>query len=107
MDRSKNGDSLGAGEQARGPGHRLEGRSLEIRGAAITLPAANRENEIKARLIRKPSHGLAALPIGEPTLGERVDRAARRAIGAKQPQLESVVVVHLIAIGRHDLCFSS
>ena len=42
---------LGLGEQATGPGHRLQGRALIVRLAAITFPTADRQqNSMPARL---------------------------------------------------------
>ena len=51
VDRAEHSDALGDGEEPCRPGDRFERRSLIIGGPAISLPAADRQQKIDARLV--------------------------------------------------------
>src|ERR1700719_4848127 len=67
---------------------------MEIGLAAVTLPARDRQHEIEPRLVGEFRQRQAVLPARRPAFRLFGGRAAGRAVGAEQPDLERVVVIH-------------
>ena len=95
---AEHGDALGLGEQPGGPGHRLQRLAVQIGVAAVALPAADRQHEVDAGGVRHAGEREAVRPARRPALRHLGGRAAGRAVGAEQADLERVGVVHRQAV---------
>ena len=100
--RAEHGDALGGGQEAAGPGHGFERRAVKVGVAAIALPAADRQHEVDAGLVRHARELQAIRPAGRPPLRHLGGRAARRAVGAEDADLQRVGVVHRRAVGQRS-----
>jgi len=94
VDRAEHGDALGDGKQRRRPGDCFERRSLIIGGPAISLPAADRQQKIDARLVRHQRQFLVIRPAARPAFRNERNGAAGRAISAEQADLQRVAAMH-------------
>jgi len=91
---SEHGQPLRLGEQAAGPGHRLQRGTLIIGLAAVALPAADRQHELDARPVGHLRESYAVCPPARPPLRHHRDRSTRGTVGAEQTQLEPVGAAH-------------
>ena len=92
------GDARGGGEQPGRPGDGLKRFAVQVGIAAVALPAADRQHEVDAGLVAHLGEREAILPARRPALRHLGGGAARRAVGAEQPELEGVGVVHVEAV---------
>ena len=100
MDGAEHGEAGRRRQQTGRPGDGFQRRAMEIGVAAITLPARDRQHEIEARRIRHAGKRQAVGPVSRPPLRYRRGGAAGGAIGAEQPDLKGVPVVHGAAFGQ-------
>jgi hypothetical protein len=80
---AKDGDVLGRGQQARGPGHRFQHAAVKIGLAAIADPAGDRQHEVDARLIQHLGQFQVVVPAVHPAFGRLRRGHARGAVGGK------------------------
>ena len=85
---AEHGDALGRRQQAAGPGDGFERRLLVVGVAAVALPAADRQHEIDAGLVRHLRQAQIVGPGSGPALRHLGHGAARRAVRAEQPDLQ-------------------
>src|SRR5438093_6316158 len=102
MDRTEYGNALGRGQQTRRPRLRFKSRAMEIGIAAITLPAAYRQDEIDAGLIGHAGEAQTIRPTCGPAFRHLGSRAARGTIGSEHPDLERVRVIHAEAVAHRS-----
>src|SRR5262245_53734988 len=76
---------------------------MEIGIAAITLPAAYRQDEIDAGLIGHAGKVQTIQPTCRPALRHLGGRAAGGTIGSEHPDLEGVRVVHAEAVTHRSI----
>ena len=76
MHRAEHDEPLCRGEEAGGPGDGLKGFALVVGHTAIPLPAADRQHELDAGLVRHLRQGDAIGPTTGPPLGHHRDGAA-------------------------------
>jgi hypothetical protein len=86
--------ALGGGEEANRPGDGFERTAVKIGVAAIALPARDRQHEIEAGFVGKLRQRQTIGPACRPPLRNFGRRAAGRAIGAEQSDLERIAIVH-------------
>src|ERR1700692_2324741 len=67
---------------------------MEIGLAAVAFPARDRQHEVEACLVGELGQRQAILPARRPAFRHFGGRTAGRAVGAEQPDLERVVVIH-------------
>ena len=95
---AEHGDALGRGQQAGRPGDGLQRLAVQIGVAAVALPAADRQHEVDAGLVGHAGEREAVRPARRPALRHLGGRAAGRAVGAEQAELQRVGVVHRQAV---------
>ncbi len=91
---AEHGDALGRSEKARRPGDGLQRLAMHVGLAAVTLPAADRQDEVDAARVGHLGERKAILPARRPALRHLRRRASRGTIDAEQAELERVGVVH-------------
>jgi len=107
MHSAEYGEALGGTQQAARPGERLERAALEIRRAAIALPAPDRHYGFEASRVRHLSEPDILCEGVLPALRHRRRGAATRAVGAENGQLEPVAADHGgIALDIHDVALA-
>ena len=103
MHRAEHGHAPRLGEEARGPAHGLERRALIVGVAAIALPAPDRQHEIDAGLVGHLREPHIVAPASRPALGNQGDGPSGGAIGAEQPELQAVRIMHGRAVMRRRI----
>jgi hypothetical protein len=103
MNGPKDCDALRCGEQAARPGDGLKGGPMKVTGAAITLPAPDRQQEINPRFIGQARELETVGPFGQPALRHKGGGARRGAIGTEQADLQGVGVVHGDAVAHRSV----
>src|SRR5262245_13202173 len=93
VERAEGRDLLRRGEQTAGPGDRLEGRALGIARSLVAVPATDRQQELKPRLVGKLGGGDIIVPRRVPALGRLGQAQSTLAVHAEQTELELVPVV--------------
>jgi hypothetical protein len=96
---AEDGQPLGGGEQTGGPGDGFERFALIVSVAAVALPAADRQHELDAGGVGHLRQTQIVRPGPAPAFGDHGNGAAGGAVGAEQPQLESVRRVECRAVG--------
>src|SRR5712675_1004922 len=76
---------------------------MEVGIAAITLPAAYREDEIDAGLIGHAGEATTIRPACGPAFRHLGGRAAGGTIGSEHPDLERIRVVHAEAVAHRPM----
>ena len=94
MHGAEHGDPLVARQQAGRPGDGFERGAMEIGVAAVAFPAADRQHEIDAGVVRHTGEPQAIGPARRPALRHLGGGAAGRAVRAEEPDLERIGIVH-------------
>jgi len=94
VDRAENGHALSGAEKSDSPSDCFERTPVKIRATAVALPARDRQHEIETSIVGQLRQRETVGPACRPALRDFGGRAARRAIGAEQSDLERVAIVH-------------
>ena len=93
VQRAEGRDLPRRGEQPGGPHQRLEGRALGVALALVSVPAADRQQELEPGVVGELRRLDVVVPGGVPALGRLGQAQAALAVHAEQPELELVLVV--------------
>ena len=100
VDGGEDGDVLRRGQQACGPGHRLQHAAVEIGLAAIADPARDRQHEVDPGRVQHLRQLQVVVPAVVPARGDLCGGHPRRAVGREGAKAKPVAREHRVL--RHD-----